>query len=60
MKREIEATPEERAYHSGWMSFFDEDIIENPYDSQTEAKLFEMWGKGRRSAEITNKIMLDV
>jgi len=57
----IEATPEERAYHRGWLSFFDKDAnTENPYDSKVEVKLFEKWKEGRTNAQIVNKSIPNV
>jgi len=57
MSNILKPTPEEAAYHEGWIAFFDERdkgiLAKNKYDELEERNLFESWENGKRSAETT-------
>lgn len=56
----IEPTPEEHAYHLGWVANFDEKSTGNPYDSKTEPRLYESWEDGNASAAIVTESMANI
>jgi hypothetical protein len=64
MTKTVTPTPEEHAYYLGWTAFFnekyDDDIIDNPYDSETEKVLYDKWVGGWNSASAVATSMTDV
>jgi len=55
----IEPTPEEHAYHVGWVAYFtmkeqNLDHMVNPYDPIAQCLLNEKWSDGFETATITD------